>query len=91
MKLNFNLRVNLKSTNPIYEVSHPANCEILEQSLNDVLIQKIGSDYRDLKRDVHVYYRTLNMEDPRFVYQKSEQHKGYVAVMAQFLPTFEAQ
>lgn len=91
MKLLFNFRVQLKSTNPIYEVSHPSNCEILEQNLNNVVIQKIESDYRDLKKDLHVYYRTLNMEDPRFVYQKSDDHKGFVAVMAQFLPTFEAK
>jgi len=31
------------------------------------------------------------MEDPRFVYQRSDEFKGCVAVMAQFLPTFEAK
>jgi len=30
------------------------------------------------------------MDDPRFVYQKSKEFPGYVAVMAQFMPTFEA-
>ena len=38
LKLYFNFRVRLKSTEPINEISHPANCEIIEQSLNDVLI-----------------------------------------------------
>jgi len=31
------------------------------------------------------------MDEPRFVYQKSEDFPGYVAVMAQFMPTFEEQ
>ena len=31
------------------------------------------------------------MEDPRFVYQRSQNFPGYVAVMAQFLPTFEGR
>jgi len=29
-KLLFNYRVTLKSTKAIFEISHPANCEILE-------------------------------------------------------------
>ena len=83
--------MTLKSTIPIYEVSHPKLCEIIEQNQYNIVIQKIDSDYRDLHKDIHVYYRTTNMEDPRFVYQKSDEFKGYVAVMAQFLPTFEAK
>jgi hypothetical protein len=39
---------------------------------------------------MHVYYKTTNMDEPRFVYQKSNDMPGYVAVMAQFMPTFEA-
>ena len=30
------------------------------------------------------------MDEPRFVYQRSKDLLGYVAVMAQFIPTFEA-
>ena len=42
---------------------------------------------------VNVYYRTKNMSDPRLLYQrcKSDELKGYVALMAHFLPTFESQ
>jgi len=54
------------------------------------MIQKIDSDFRDLQKDMHVYYKTTNMDEPRFVYQKSNDMPGYVAVMAQFMPTFEA-
>jgi Mg-chelatase subunit ChlD len=39
---------------------------------------------------MHIYYKTANMDEPRFVYQKSKDFPGYVAVMAQFMPTFEA-
>ena len=40
---------------------------------------------------MHIYYRSDNMDEPRFVYQRSEKYPGYVAVMAQFMPTFESQ
>lgn len=38
-----------------------------------------------------MFYKTTNMDEPRFVYQKSSDFPGYIAVMAQFMPTFEAQ
>ena len=31
------------------------------------------------------------MDEPKFFYQRSPKYPGYVAVMGQFLPTFEAK
>ena len=38
---------------------------------------------------LQIQYRTKNMDEPRMLYQKCSGMEEYVAVMAQFLPTFE--
>ena len=56
-----------------------------------MVIQMIGNDFYDLKKDVVIFYKTLDMEKPKFLYQESpSKYPGLVAVMAQFLPTFES-
>ena len=38
-----------------------------------------------------IQYKTLNMGQPKFYYQKcADTHGGKVALMAQFIPTFES-
>ena len=56
-----------------------------------MVIQMIGNDFYDLKKDLVIYYKTQDMEKPKFLYQESpNKYPGLVAVMAQFLPTFES-
>ena len=57
-----------------------------------MVIQMIGNDFYHLKKDVVIFYKTVDMEKPKFLYQESpSKYPGLVAVMAQFLPTFESQ
>jgi hypothetical protein len=67
-EIEYYFKANLKSTLPISEISYPDNCEIIENNRNDVIIQKIGNDFKSLKKDMHIYYRSENMDEPRFIY-----------------------
>ncbi len=45
-----------------------------------------------MTKDMNIFYRTADMEAPKFLYQTSPaKYPGLVAVMAQFLPTFESK
>ena len=37
---------------------------------------------------MHIFYKSACMEEPKFFYQKKD---GEIALMAQFMPTFESQ
>lgn len=80
--LKFNFRADIKSKQHLYEVSHPKDCEILEQSFENITITNANQDFRNLDKDIHIFYRTINMDTPKFVYQKSEDFPGYIALMA---------
>jgi len=38
-----------------------------------------------------ILFKTVGMDQPRLTYQKSRTVDGHVALLAQFMPTFEAQ
>ena len=57
-KPSFDFKVTLRSLSKSFsDISFPKGFEILEQSPNKVLIQRIDSDYRDIKKDVHIFFR----------------------------------
>ena len=61
-------------------MSHPQNCEILEESALRIQIQKIGTD---MTKEINIFYRTADMGTPKFLYQTSpDKYPGLVAVMA---------
>ena len=84
---SFDFKVILKSTYKKFsDISFPKKFEILEQSPTEVMVQRIGGDFKDIEKDVHFLFRQEAMDSPNLVYQQKD---GLVAVMAQFLPTFE--
>ena len=71
-KILFNFVATLKSTTGgFHEIAHPDNFEILEQKTNFAIVQKINSDYLELKEDLKISFRLQNMDDTRFIFQKS--------------------
>ena len=48
----------------------------------------MGCDYLEMKEDLKISFRLQNIDDTRFLFQKSEKYPNQVAVMASFLPTF---
>ena len=61
-KILFNFEARIKSTDhKVTEVSHPKNFEIFEQSFNEVLIQKVDSDFNQLISDMCISYRTMGI------------------------------
>ena len=68
-KILFNFSTTLKSTDGGFsEIAHPDNFEIIEQKINSAVIQKMNSDYLELKEDLKISYRLQNMDDTRFMY-----------------------
>lgn len=41
-----------------------------------------------MARDLVIYFRTENMDQPKLLYQESKNHPGEVAILASFVPTF---
>jgi len=62
----------------------------LEQSANCLKIKGQQQRFADMKKDISIFYRCMGMDAPKFFYQRCSKYKDEVAVMAQFLPTFEA-
>ena len=88
-KIIFNFSALIKSPDKqVTQISHPENFEIFEQTFNEVLIQKVDSDFNEINNDMKISFRTKDMDDPKLVYQRSADYPGQVAVLAQFLPTF---
>jgi len=59
----------LKSTNGGFsEIAHPNNFEILDQKIDSATIQKINSDYHEVKEDLKISFRLQNMDDTRLLF-----------------------
>lgn len=68
-KILFNFRTTLKSTNGGFsEISNPDNFEILEQKVDSATIQKVNSDYHEMKENLKISFRLQNMDDTRFMF-----------------------
>lgn len=75
--------------NQLRHVYNVRGCEISEHSLNDVSIKKIGSNLLDIVKDFTVRFRTIDMDQNRYVFQRDTSNfPSEVAVMAEFMPTF---
>jgi len=89
--MEFNFRAVIRSNEAIEELSLPPSCKVVERNSHCIIVEKLDCDFKEMKKDLHLFYRTEAMDKPRLIYQKSvKDHPGYVALMAQFLPTFEA-
>jgi hypothetical protein len=61
-----------------------------EQNCN-FMIRNLGKKLQDIKNNIFISFRTSKMDSFKLLYQESEDHPGEVAVMAQFMPTFESE
>ena len=60
----------------------------MSQTDNEIVFTKKYSNSFD--KNIHVYYRTEGMDITKCYYQENEEkYPGQVALMTQFLPTFE--
>ena len=41
-----------------------------------------------LRKDLDVYFKTIDMQKAKLLYQESEKHPGEVACLMSFVPTF---
>ena len=65
----FNFVAKLRSTNGGFsEIAHPYNFEILDQKADSATIQKIDSDYLEVKEDLKISFRLQNMDDTRLLF-----------------------
>ena len=58
--------------------------------LKDGSLQDVAKKLKEKKKqNLEILFKTVNMEAPRLLYQKSKAVDGYVSIMAQFMPTFQ--
>lgn len=97
LKISYHFKFSITSSQPITDVMYPKDYKVDERSTNSIYLEKSGSTLifdlhgmeRDPKTQMFVKYRTMYMDKPKMLYQRCPELKGYVALMAQFLPTFE--
>jgi hypothetical protein len=82
-KTEFEFVVSIESQSKLSQINHPKNFEILEKSDQKVTM----TNTKNLESDVHIFYKSACMEEPKFFFQKKD---GEIALMAQFMPTFES-
>jgi len=70
--------VTLESKSKLLDISQPAGCTVKKFSQRKVYFEKLDDD---LKKDINIYFKTRNMETPKFYYQKCAEYPGKVAVM----------
>ena len=51
-------------------------------SKNHIELKKNANNFKVLKKDINIYYKTADMDEPKFYYQESDNYPGYVALMA---------
>ena len=87
----FNFTAKMKSLHNFKQVCHPAGFTVTENSMNDIVLQKLGGDLTDIKKDIQILFKSTNSNTSEYVYQRNlKQFPGEVAVMAQFMPTFNS-
>ena len=85
----FNFSAKLRSGNSFRQICHPKTFNVTEASPFEVLIQKLNADFFEVKKDIQILFNTVSADNSRYVFQRNvKQHPGKVAVMAQFLPSF---
>jgi hypothetical protein len=53
-----------------------------------VIIERRGASGNEVVKDLSVFYRTANMEEPVALVQKSDKHPDEVALLLSFVPSF---
>ena len=68
---------------PIREQAQPqaGHCE-------SILIEKLNASSKDLKKDIMVYFRTLNMDRPQLLAQPCADYPDEIACLISLVPTF---
>jgi hypothetical protein len=56
---------------------------------NLITIERRGASGNEVVKDLSVFYRTANMEEPVALVQKSEKHPDEVALLLSFVPSFQ--
>lgn len=87
-KINFCFKAQILSIHQLTDVLHPPKCAINELSSNKVTIELANSNFLSLSKDLTIRFKTANMGEPKYLYQRDEHYPGEVAIMAQFMPTF---
>ena len=86
----FNFKATLKSTNSFKQVCIPKGFEKVENSSKEIVIEKTGGDLTDVKKDILIKFKSTNKSNQQYLFQKNiKAYPGKVAVMAQFIPSFE--
>lgn len=102
-KTKFSLKFSLSSSQTISNVCHPESCTVAKQTANNVVLELANSDaiealLGDRSKFITILYRTLNMEEPRMLFQECSiprdgggKDDQFVTLLTQFLPTFETK
>lgn len=97
LKISYGFKFSINAQQPITDMRYPKGYTVSQRSKFDIYLEKKGQTLifdlygceRDPKSWMLFQYRTADMDRPRMLFQKCPELKGYVALMAQFLPTFE--
>jgi hypothetical protein len=54
-----------------------------------ISVERRGASGSEVVKDLIIYYRTANMEEPVLLAQKSDNHPNDVAVLFSFVPSFQ--
>ena len=83
------LRAKIFSNNNSFtEIGYSQDFSIVHQYENELEVAYNGNSFT---QDLFIMFRTEVMEETILLYQKSEDYPGKVALMAQFLPTFNKE
>ena len=79
------------SSNESFSIAEaPQHSAQPEQNCN-YMIKNLSKKLQDIKKNITISFRTSKMDSFKLLYQESEDYPGEVAVMAQFMPTFESK
>jgi hypothetical protein len=71
----FEFTATVESQANLSQINHPKNFSILERSEKKVTMTNTTT----FEGDVHIYYKSVSMDQPKFFYQKKD---GEIALMA---------
>ena len=97
-KISYKFHFHINSSLAITDMRYPKNYTVTQKNKFEIIAEKSGNTLffdlygmeRDAKTWMQVQYRTEDMDRPKMMYQRCPELKGYIALMAQFLPTFES-
>jgi len=66
--LNLEFTASVKSLSKLTEISHPKDCQILKNTDNEVQFQMKNFKLQDLEKDIHIFFRSAELNDFKFYY-----------------------